>query len=640
MKQLMFASIIPKNKYFAKSVMFNLYNLTKNEKYFGLAFLLGFLFKYNYLTLHIINVPSITGAVLKNIVFVLIIVFFLFPLLKVKRGQIFLILILLLFTLLFIANLWYNRHFGNFLSFTDIAVGEDIGSLKVLYRHIAKFWDVIFIIDLFILGLLITRINKISQKLKVRLKDIIAENKKKLQIGAISCFALLFVQTALTNFLLENERPHNLYNRSTPGFVNVYGLLPLYFYDFSTHLTLAGTQPERVEKPYALEEHKKDGQKITADYSNIIVLQVESLDEKLINYEHNNQELTPFLNELKKDSLYAENFYAQHVNGSFDADFSFLTSLYPVNRNYAFKENDMTQFDSLVKELNNKGYQTLAFHNNDKSFFHRDKAYPELGFDKFYSRQNFSAEDRVIDMEEGYLGINDYDFFKQSLDYLEEAEDPFFAYMITVTSHTPFTFYPSEYTQEAYKDIQNQLVHDFFQSISFVDKSLEMFFQELEERGLKEDTLFIIYSDHDAAIDTPEYTSGIEFELDRNIKHPEHIPLFIKHPDIEPGILEKTGTFTDLAPTILDILGAQKRPQGFVGQSLLQGEESPVLFIHDLPQVLYQDQLFVKEFGQLEKTGHIKGRQKDVQFSEQQKQQKFETIQYMRDLMQYTRRQD
>ncbi|SHM84058.1 Sulfatase [Halanaerobium congolense] len=84
---------------------------------------------------------------------------------------------------------------------------------------------------------------------------------------------------------------------------------------------------------------------------NIIVIQLESFDQKIINYRHNNREVAPFLNKLKENSLYFNNIYAQHVNESFDAKFSFLTSLYPRNKNYAFKTNDMSKFNSIVKVL-------------------------------------------------------------------------------------------------------------------------------------------------------------------------------------------------------------------------------------------------------------------------------------------------
>jgi phosphoglycerol transferase MdoB-like AlkP superfamily enzyme len=84
---------------------------------------------------------------------------------------------------------------------------------------------------------------------------------------------------------------------------------------------------------------------------NIIVIQLESFDQKIINYRHNNRKVAPFLNKLKENSLYFNNIYAQHVNESFDAKFSFLTSLYPRNKNYAFKTNDMSKFNSIVKVL-------------------------------------------------------------------------------------------------------------------------------------------------------------------------------------------------------------------------------------------------------------------------------------------------
>ncbi|PUU90839.1 MAG: sulfatase [Halanaerobium sp.] len=84
---------------------------------------------------------------------------------------------------------------------------------------------------------------------------------------------------------------------------------------------------------------------------NIIVIQLKSFDQKIINYRHNNRKVAPFLNKLKENSLYFNNIYAQHVNESFDAEFSFLTSLYPRNKNYAFKTNDMSKFNSIVKVL-------------------------------------------------------------------------------------------------------------------------------------------------------------------------------------------------------------------------------------------------------------------------------------------------
>ena len=224
------------------------------------------------------------------------------------------------------------------------------------------------------------------------------------------------------------------------------------------------------------------------------------------------------------------------------------------------------------------------------------------------------------------------------MEFIEQAEEPFFAYLITVTSHTPFRFYPPEYAVQEFEDLSRPLVRDFFNSIYFVDRSLEMFFAALERRGLKDNTLFIIYSDHESAIDTPEYSSSVNFTVSRNIKQPEHIPLIVKHPDLDPGLIEKTGTITDLAPTILDILGFPERPSEFAGFSLLQPEEVPVLFIHELPQVLYHHQLFVAELGELHKIGYIETREAEIVLPPDVENGVLETIRYHREIMNLRRR--
>ncbi|MGM0414673.1 MAG: LTA synthase family protein [Bacillota bacterium] len=450
-------------------------------------------------------------------------------------------------------------------------------------------------------------------------------------------------QIFITNLAFGGFTPIELYNNSTQGFVNVYGFIPLYAMELIYKHGLENNGEHFNDNENILPETENNisnEDMLIDEYSNIIVIQVESLDKKAIDYTHNNKEIVPFINSIKEDSLYGNKFYAQHVNGSFDADFSMLTGTYPVNRQYSFRENDMTEFPSLIDIMNDLGYNTLAFHGNDSSFFHRHEAYPELGFDNFYSREDYSMEDREYKIEDNYLGINDYDFLKQSVDFLEEAEEPFFAYFITVTSHTPFRFYPEEFEQEEFEDLNSQLVRDFFNSLSFVDHSLEMFFKELEEKDLNDDTLFIIYSDHEAAIETQEYSSSVNFKVNKNVKEPEQIPLIIKHPDIENGTINKTGTVSDIPPTILDIIGVNKIPDEFIGYSMMHSEDNPVLFIHEIPQVLYRDQLFVNEFDEFIKIGHIEGEERDIELDAETKELLLEKIRYSRDINQQRKRED
>ncbi|RCW88544.1 phosphoglycerol transferase MdoB-like AlkP superfamily enzyme [Halanaerobium sp. DL-01] len=612
--------------------------LSKKEKYFAIILFAGFLLKYNYLLLRIFYVPSITGIVLRNILFALLFVKFLLPLIHSREGRLKLFFFSFIFTVLFMSNYWYNRYFGNYLSFFDIVFGERTGSfsmVEVLIKQIIKIYDLFFILDIILLFVLLFMAVPIEKTIKNhKIFSEINLDFSSMMISGFLVVVLLFSQIFLTNIILGGNNPVGLYRKGTSEFVNVYGILPLYLFESSKFLNIDKIKQKKVKPTSDIPYYKKQKQLSDVDLidknSNIIFIQVESLDEKMIGYTHNGKEITPFLNSLKEKNMYFENFYAQKVNGSFDADLSVLTSLYPVNKSYVFKEIDMANFSSLPKMLKNRGYSTLAFHGNVKTFFNRSEAYPDLGFDVFYSEEDFDKNNSLQDGDDKTLGINDYDFFDQSVDYLAEAKKPFFAYFITLTSHTPFNFYPEAMVRDKFSDIDNIFVRDYFRSVNFVDKSLQMFFKKLEKNDLMENTVVVIYADHESEIDTSEYYSGIDLETIRNIKAPYHIPLFIIHDDIGAELSSKYGTTTDIAPTVLDIMGWDTLPQQFVGSSLLLEQEKPLLFLHENPQVLYKEQLFVKKQNEFLKIGYLEGRENSVQLKEEQTENIAEIIEFMR----------
>lgn len=606
---------------------------TQKQKYFAIIFLLGFIFKYNFLFIRVFHIPSYTGLIWKNIIIIISIIVFVFPLVKNKRSREYFFWFLFTFTIFILLNLWYNRYFGNYLSLSDMMMGQGFRPFKVLLRQLLHITDFIFFIDIIILA-----IYRTTEKRTLNIKKIFAKNPIKHKYLILFFIILLLLsQIFITNKILGNKKPLELYNENTSAFINVYGIIPLYFYEYYT-TNLISEEELIKNEPGPPPEETLGGEEVVKQDHNIIVIQVESLDNRIIDYEYNGKEVTPFLNELKNNSLYFNNFYAQHINGSFDAEFSFLTSIYPINKNYGFKVNDLTEFDSLVEILNAKNYNTMAFHGNDKEFFHREKAFPELGFNNFYSKEDFSFENKKMEMTSSFFGLNDYDFFLQSLDYIKASDKPFFAFMITLSSHTPFDTYPSEESIDDFSDISDPLVRDYFNSMSFVDKSLEMFFDQINKAGLDENTLIMIYSDHDAGINKKEYSSKKKFKTDHKVKTPENIPLFIIYPKLENGIIDKEGTTTDLAPTILDIMGQEKKPKEFLGNSLLNEEASPILFLHENPLILFKGQLFSRITTGIEKIGYaVKEGEKEIDLPN--RKEIIRLIEYMKGII-YKRRVD
>ena len=620
--------------------MINNYKLENRMRYLSLILFLAFILKYNYLMLQVFYAPSITALIIRNLFFVACYLKFVEPLLISKKIRQRLFFMLFIFTFFFVINYWYNRYFGNFLSVSDIFAGEGTGTFsmyQVLFTHIFKFRDIIIILDLALLG--VFGFNSLPD---LKLSDswgLWNFYFKKSTIKNTTVFVLiilvLVIQVFAGSLIMGEGSPVKLYQSGSSYLASVYGILPLYTMEAYSyfHRSEKKPRPELDDIPYYQKQKQLSGTKTLAKNTNVILIQVESLDAKIIDYKQQGKQITPFLNDLKEESLYFENFYAQKVNGSFDADLSTLTSLYPVNRSYVFRDIDLSRFHSLPLLLKDKGYQTLAFHNNDRNFFNRAEAYPDLGFDHFYSQRYFKETIFPVPKDRG-LGINDYDFFDSSAGLIKEAaqqEKPFFAYLISLTSHTPFNFYPQK-AVENFAEVDNNLVQNYFKSISFLDKSLKNFISKLEKAGIMENTLLVIYSDHESEIKTMEYESGRDFTLWRNVKTPYHIPLFINHPQLKNTVYEREGTTTDIAPTILDLLGYQKLPKQFVGKSLFLEQEDPILFLHETPQLLKDGQLFIKEIEELLKVGHLKDQKKEIEIPQKKLEELNEIIDYMRSI--------
>lgn len=612
--------------------------LSKKKKIIFSVILFAFLIKYNYFSRHILKAMSVNTLIIKNIIIILVLLISANFIFKNKKRSIYTFILYFLYTLIFFANLWYNRYFGNYLSLADLTMGQGIRPFKVLSRQLINYCDILFGIEFPFLIYLIF----FTGSFKKSKLNICRDKKYRKEIMIV----LFLITILIASHILYVEAYYSvpgfveLYEDSTPAFISVYGISPLYPAEF-----IAMSRKEReVIKP-TTEKEIVGEEDLSTDYNcddikNIIVIQLESFDEKVIDYQYNDQELTPFLNSLKKSSIYFDNIYAQHINGSFDAEFSVLTSLYPINKNYAFKTNDMTEFNSLVKVLKKRNFDILAFHNNKEEFFYRNKGFPEMGFDKFYHRDYFTTENAEVG-EDSYLGINDFDFFNQSIKYLKRASDPFLAFYITVTSHTPFDFYPEEYSLDVFKDIQTPIVRDYFNSVHFTDQSLKNFFKKLKQENLFDNTIFVIYSDHGSDINKKTYSLSKEFNITANTELPEKIPLMIYHPDLNYKRISKAGSHTDIAPTLLDLLGDKEKPDGFLGVSLLKEKENPVLFLHEMPQILYKDNLFIRmpesatksEEVEFKQVGSRDENKKNINLADSEKTRMIKVIKYMKEVM-------
>ena len=213
----------------------------------------------------------------------------------------------------------------------------------------------------------------------------------------------------------------------------------------------------------------------------------------------------------------------------------------------------MNYYLTLPNKLKEKGYSVNSYHGYEASFWNREVMHRTLGFDKFFSLDDFDNSEQV-----GWA-VSDRSFFRQSLDFsIEESQGmPFYSMMIALSSHHPYdAFYSGPYTSEN----NTGMVRRYFNGARYVDSAIEEFFEYLKEKGLYEDTIVVIYGDHaglfhDDAKDTLEFF-GKEFSHFEWQKY-EKIPLIIHNPDLKALYTDKVCGQIDLLPTIANIMGLE-----------------------------------------------------------------------------------
>ena len=334
---------------------------------------------------------------------------------------------------------------------------------------------------------------------------------------------------------------------------------------------------------------------------NLIVLQVEALQNFVVDLKYNGQEITPNINKFVHDnsSIYYNNYYQLLGRGNTsDAEFVSQNSLHPSMEEPTYIQYANNTFYGLPWLLRDNGYTSWVFHGYQKDYWNREEAYINQGFQRYLSEEDYTFDDII-----GF-GLKDEDFFDQSIEYLKKLdqidENPFYAFMITLSSHTPFLM-PEDYhvldIEEEYKDT---MLGNYLQAIHYVDKQIGIFIERLKEEGLYDDTVIALYGDHFAVHSTDETEQQIMSEfLGKNYDFDDmmNIPLVIHVPG--ENIKEtnsKVGSQLDFYPTISNIMG-YKNEKGLVfGRDLNNYKGENYVF----PQtymlkgsVITQDKLFV-----------------------------------------------
>ncbi|WP_309006470.1 LTA synthase family protein [Pelagicoccus sp. SDUM812005] len=287
---------------------------------------------------------------------------------------------------------------------------------------------------------------------------------------------------------------------------------------------------------------------------NLIYIQMESVDGLSIDATYQDAPLMPFLHELRNQTCYFENTIDNTSSGrTTDGEFLALTSLPPISGTPVYRNYDLSKVPSLPRILNAHGYYTFSIHGFDGHFWNREASHHALGYSESFFRDDLDDSDTI-----GW-GISDRSILRQAAQKISDSKRPVFAHIILLTNHHPY-----DHVSESIGHPSGDIAIDHIESLRYVDKSIQDFFEILERDGALNNSIIAIYSDHDSAI--RKEVSDVVSIQSRQV-YADSIPLIIYGLETPPRRIRKIAGLQDLPVIALQELGIPV-PYSFSGNSL------------------------------------------------------------------------
>lgn len=505
-------------------------------------------------------------------------------LMKPKKRFPYLFILSIIFTAICMINSIYYSYYNSFSSISLLSTSRfvsDVGDAVVdnvleVKDFVYLFEPVVMLIVYYVLkrnGINQFQEEKKDDKTRIRFKKSIG---LAIGLAVVFCFSLTPVKIG---------RFANMWNREY--IVMHFGIYTYHLNDFVKSLepklsTIFGYD-QAVKAFHDHYDEVSDTQDYTNDYTgifqgkNVIVIHAESIQQFVIGMSFNGEELTPNLNKLASESIYFDNFYSQvSVGTSSDAEFTSLTSLMPTNTGTAFVSYFDRTYVSMPSLLSDKGYYTFVMHANKANFWNRDLMYASLGYQRFYSKDDYDIDEVVG------LGLSDTSFFRQSVEKLKEINEmgkPYYGTLIMLSNHTPFidsaamTDYEVDMKEEvtledgtvttvSHPYMEGTKLGQYLKSVHYADQALGEFIDLLESEGLLENTVLVLYGDHDARLDINDYVRLYNYDPERNsILNPDD-PDYINFDEYQyelnrkvPFMIWSSETKEKLHKTVSDVMG-------------------------------------------------------------------------------------
>jgi lipoteichoic acid synthase len=297
---------------------------------------------------------------------------------------------------------------------------------------------------------------------------------------------------------------------------------------------------------------------------NILLIVLESTAAQYLKPYGATDDPTPAITELASRSLVVDGTYSPYPE-SIRAFYS-LGCAQPPAFDVSAEQLAASSCDSLPVQLGKLGYRTALYHSGRFAYLGMTEMMALLQFQTGVDAGGISG--RV----ESSFGVDEPSTVTKALEWIDRKDDrPFFLTYLPTAGHHPYASsgpgpFPQTDDLAAFKN-----------SIHEGDQAIGTLLAGLRTRSLDSRTMIVVTGDHGEAFGQHPGNFAHSFYIyDENIR----VPLIVHVPDRAPMRIARVSSLVDVAPTILDIIGAPSM-QGVEGLSLLEGPERMAFFFTD-----------------------------------------------------------
>jgi phosphoglycerol transferase MdoB-like AlkP superfamily enzyme len=329
---------------------------------------------------------------------------------------------------------------------------------------------------------------------------------------------------------------------------------------------------------------------------NVVIILEESLGSPFWGCLGRTNSLTPHMDHLATtEGILFTNIYASG-NRTVRGMEGVLSSFPPLPGDSIVKRHLSDNVETLARVFRRDGYTNLFLYGG-RGLFDSMRSYAvRNGYHRFIEQSDFEHPTFST-----VWGVCDEDLFNRGIEELHrlsEANQPFFATMLTVSNHKPYTF-----PEGKIPDRQGRRGS----AVKYADYALGKFFEKARSEPFWTNTVFVVVADHGARV-YGKQTIPI---------HSYEIPVVVLGPAVvkEPARVGTLGCSLDVGPTVLGLVG---RPYEslFFGRDLLRlgPGEGRVLLNHNRDiGMLTHERLVV--LGLMQNLEFYSGEPKQVQMS-------------------------